>query len=250
MLVFFSVLYNPPLNAIINIRNALSIGLRPIVYLNSVDEEIVVNLQNLGIVVLGDNSNVGLGVAFRDVEEYLESEGVKHYIYFDQDTSVSLDTWRFVLDTYLQLYKNNDIGLIFYGKGVSNNSNIVISSGCLFSINIIKLIGYHDRTFFVEGVDYEFCLRLRMFNLRIVGMQSVGIDHDSLQDESFFSFLHSRIRLRIYGNRRLLDFNHAHFRLLHKSLMANQYRMHFFFIKSFIKFNANEFLSRVIRRWL
>ena len=88
MVVFFSILYKPTANAIDNIIVAKSLGFKPVVYLNSVDFSQLESLKNLEVVLLGENKNVGVGLAFFEFENYMNSLGLDYFIYFDQDTIV------------------------------------------------------------------------------------------------------------------------------------------------------------------
>jgi len=113
-MVFFSVLYNPGKNAFINIQNALRNGYIPVVYLNRVDGDYIKELESLGVVILGSNINAGLGKAFKELEEYLVQSSHKYYIYFDQDTIVSDESWKRILTSYKNYFKSSDTGMLFF----------------------------------------------------------------------------------------------------------------------------------------
>ena len=246
MLVFFSVLYDPGPNALRNIRLAKSLGIVPVVYLNKVDNKLMDELRSLDVVQLGRNVNEGLGIAFYEVEQYLQDNSIEHYIYFDQDTVVEKPAWLMILNTYSALFETNDVGVLFYGGNKKRSTDVVVSSGCLFSMRIIDGIGRHDKTYFVEGVDYEFCLRLRKNNYRVLNVFTEYIDHEALQDGNERKLLGSRFYVRVYGNSRLKDFNSSHVKLIFSSLRFGQVRMTFYFIKSMLAFNAKEYISRFL----
>jgi GT2 family glycosyltransferase len=141
MLVFFSILYNPDVNALNNIRIAKSLGLHTVIYLNKSEDYFLKQLVGFDIVILGDNINVGLGKAFYEFEKYLQSTTYKYFIYFDQDTVVNDNAWHNIINTYESFYKNKEVGLLNYGNTPKINRHFVISSGSLFSMNILKEIG-------------------------------------------------------------------------------------------------------------
>lgn len=244
MLVFFSVLYNPGPNALENIALAKSVGIQSIVYLNKVDAEYLKQLEALDIVILGNNVNDGLGVAFSEIEELLKKREVENFIYFDQDTVVGKSAWLDILKSYADHFLGKDVGMLYYSGYKRPISSVVISSGCVFSIRVIDEIGNHDASFFVEGVDYEFCLRLKQNGYRIVNVFNAGIDHDILQDQHQKQIFGIKYSLRVYGQKRLNDFNVSHAKLIKMSLRYKQLRMAVFFLKSFIVFNCREFFSR------
>ena len=244
---FFSVLYNPPENAIKNIILARLAGFIPIVYLNNVNEEYLNKLKDLEVVTLGGNSNVGLGVAFNEVEVYLSSNSVEHFIYFDQDTIVGQSSWNAIKNSYLNFF-HDDVGMLYFNNHISSDDlSVVISSGCAFSLKVLSVIGYHDRSYFVEGVDYEFCLRLKAHGYKIKSVLLNAIDHSTLQDKAEKFFFGKKIDIRCYGSGRLSDFNKSHLRLIKKAIKLRQYKLLFFFIKSFIVFNLNELFNRFLR---
>lgn len=246
MIAFVSILYNPGINAIRNIIAAKNNGFIPIVYINTANQSIQNDLLNLGIYVLGDNTNIGLGSALNQIESFLISHEINHYIYFDQDTVVSNEAWLFINNTYLNYIKSNT-GLIFYSNEKDSSSDIVLNSGCLFPIETLLKVGLHDKTYFVEGVDYEYCFRIKISGLKIVYVACDGIDHRSLQDLNEITVLGFKLKFRVYGNSRLIDFNKSHFRLIGSSLKYFELSFFIFFIKSIISFNLKEIYSRFLR---
>jgi rhamnosyltransferase len=250
MLVFFSILYNPETNALDNIRNAKKLGIFPIVYLNKVDNDNFINeLNNIDILILGDNNNVGLGQAFYELEKHLSSVDLKYFIYFDQDTKVEISAWLNILNTFENLFKNTAVGLLYYGHNIQTHSRLVTSSGCLFSLKILNEIGFHDKSYFVEGVDYEFCLRLNTFGYKISSIKCKGIDHQSLQDGFKVNFLFKIINLRIYGKSRTIDFNLSHKRLLKQAVSNYNFKIFVFLLKSFVRHNIMELISSKLYKY-
>ena len=244
MLVFFSVLYNPEDNALNNIRIAKSLGILPIVYLNKVEDQFLQQLLEIDIVILGNNNNVGLGMAFYELEEYLKFVNHNYFIYFDQDTVVNQNAWSYILDTFEIIFKTETVGLLHYGNNSKTHSKIVTSSGSLFSMSVLDKIGFHDKSYFVEGVDYEFCLRLRFYGYKIQNLMCLGVDHQSLQDVFSINFLFKTFTLREYGKNRTNDFNFSYKRLLKGSLKNHDYSFSIFLLKSIVRHNIMEFVSK------
>lgn len=249
MLVFFSILYNPDVNALNNIRIAKSLGLHTVIYLNKSEDYFLKQLVGFDIVILGDNINVGLGKAFYEFEKYLQSTTYKYFIYFDQDTVVNDNAWHNIINTYESFYKNKEVGLLNYGNTPKINRHFVISSGSLFSMNILKEIGLHDKSYFVEGVDYEFCMRLFFSGYKIINMRCLGVDHKSLQDGFKVKLLCKNIFLRVYGKKRTNDFNIAHLRLLKIAIKKSNYKFTIFLLKSLIRHNIMELFSIIFSKF-
>lgn len=249
-MIFFSVLYGPDSNAIDNINLASKFGFRPVVFLNMVDSDYLKMLVDLDAVILGNNENVGLGAAFYQLERYLLDIGEDYYVYFDQDTVTTQETWSFILNSYSELFSMRRTGLVFFGRNEVPTSDLVVSSGCMFSMRVIHEIGGHNRSFFVEGVDYEFCLRLKINGFLIRNAFTDSVDHCALQEGTSFKFWGFNVPVRVYGVSRTRDFNMSHIKLLNVSLMNCEYLMFFKFLKSAFLFNVREFFSRLAVRFL
>jgi rhamnosyltransferase len=247
-MIFFSVLYNPDQNALDNIVLAIENGFKPVVYLNNVDECVYQRLCAYNLVILGLNQNVGLGVAFNEFENYLEKSGELFYVYFDQDTKTTDAVWKSVFEKTVIFTTHKKVGMLFFGNKKETFSDIVVSSGCVFSTEVIRRLGKHCPSYFVEGVDYDYCLRLKIAALKVYNIYCLDIDHKSLQDGGNIKILGVQLSYRVYGSTRMRDFNSSHFKLIWKSFVAGQIRLLLFFIKSLILFNINEYKSRLFRR--
>jgi rhamnosyltransferase len=246
MLTFFSILFNPDNNAIENIKNAIKCGIRVVVYLNKVSYYYENLLKTMNVHVIGENINQGLGVAFNEFETYMNAHNLDYYIYFDQDTVVDLDSWREILASYYLHFEDCRVALVNILPSIKKSPNLVISSGSIFSMRNMNSIGLHDKTYFVEGVDYEYCLRLNAEGYKIISFPISGVDHLRLQDGNSIEILGFKFRIRIYGNMRARDFNISHCRLLIKSINLKRYDFFIFFIKSIVFFNFKEMVSRFV----
>lgn len=246
MRAFLTILYNPCQNYRRNITMALAFGFEPFVYLNSVSAEEIEYLNNLGVTVFGDNTNAGLGSAFFEMESYFASAGYVSYVYFDQDTYTTEATWTILSREADLLMSNSDLGSVFVTEAKLENPLAVISSGSLFPVSVFNTIGPHDPSYFVEGVDYEFCLRLRINGLSIKIVVDKSMDHSSLQDSKVVKLWRLSIPYRVYGDSRLTDFNHAHKRLLRQAFLNNEWKFLIFLLKSLVVFNLGERFSRIV----
>lgn len=247
MLVFFSVLYNPVKNSIGNISRAGKLGIKSIVYLNSVSGDYLEELKKTDAHILGNNQNMGLGEAFHEFEQFMIENDYSHFIYFDQDTIVEDGAWKKIATSYKLHFSKDRIGMLHYSSDEIFGRRIVINSGCLFSMDILKKLGFHDRSYFVEGLDYEFCLRLKINGYNIATILCNGIDHKSLQDGFSKRLFSYNIPLRLYGKNRIRDFNRSHIRLILISLQNKELWFFYFFLKSLVKMNIMEIVSKLIK---
>jgi rhamnosyltransferase len=247
-MIFFSILYIPDNNALENILISKNNGFVPVVYLNKVDNAFLEQLSSLEVITLGSNQNVGLGVAFYEFENYLEKSGERFYVYFDQDTKTTDSVWKTALEKTEIFKTQKNVGMLYLGNKKKPFSDVVVSSGCVFSSEVIQRVGKHCPSYFVEGVDYDYCLRLKIAGLKVHNIYCTDIDHQSLQDGHVVQFLGRPLSYRIYGSARMRDFNASHFKLIWKSLATGKIRFLLFFIKSLILFNINEYKSRLLQR--
>ncbi|CAH6800139.1 conserved hypothetical protein [Vibrio chagasii] len=245
-LVFFTVVYNPDDNVYVNISNAIDKGFDVFVYLNHASEDDIIRLKKMGINILGDNINAGLGVAFNDLETMLLKNGGGDFLYFDQDTIVGRETLSNILTRYRGDLKDNDGYSIFYtSENVEKfKSGFFPSSGCLFRINEESLM--HNRSYHVECVDYEYCCQTIIDGGSIKPISIKGIDHESLQDSTEKSFLGKRVIFRVYPSSRVKDFNYSHVRLIVFSILNLRFKLAFFLIKSLFAFNAGNIKNRIL----
>jgi len=175
-----------------------------------------------------------------------KSFGFIPIVYLNDVSEGGESSWVSIRDSYLGFFKD-DIGMIWFNNHISNETpDIVISSGCTYSLKILRAIGYHDDSYFVEGVDYELCLRLKVKGYKIRSVRLNTIDHFTLQDKMDKFLFGKKINVRCYGWRRLIDFNGSHFRLISKAIEYGQFKMLLFFIKSIIMFNFRNLLNRLL----
>lgn len=247
-MIFFTVLYNPGLNAIRNIEFAFNAGLPSVVYLNSVDVDFLDSIKRFEPIFLGDNTNRGLGRAFFDVEEYCDLVGVDYFFYLDQDTVLEASGWERLAREYSHIFDDSRIGMIQLCQK-NTDGPFFANSGCIFPMRVVRLLGRHDPSYFVEGVDYEFCLRLCNAGYKVFQLVDDSIDHFSLQDVQVGRLFGCTFNYRIYGKRRHLDFNRSHYNLFFMSLKFRDFGAMFFLLKSFIAFNFNELRLLAFKRF-
>jgi len=61
----------------------------------------------------------------------------------------------------------------------------IITSGSLFSLETYAAVGPFREEFFIDSVDYDFCMRARAKGFRVLQVQEYGFKHALGQNESF-----------------------------------------------------------------
>ena len=61
---------------------------------------------------------------------------------------------------------------------IDQTIDIAITSGTLFSRSAFKEVGLMDETFFIDYIDYEWCLRAKSKNLKILKVKDAILYHN------------------------------------------------------------------------
>jgi rhamnosyltransferase len=266
------VLYDPPVDAIRRIIEAAGYGFTVYIYINSICEERLEPLLSHKTIILSHgHSNGGLseGLA-RICNAAFESE-YEALLYFDQDTvfeRVTLDYisayCHFVLGrpdalsasvvctTFRDIPHSSRLNHISYWQRSGYNIENVfftINSGSLYSLRKLKAYEWFDRAFFVDGVDYSFCIASIRHGYKIAEVHNTpGIDHDSAQGNLAVSVFGRKIVGRVYPVGRNVGFILAHIRLLCSAFTLRSMRPPLFVMKSLLSYLFQQFLFRVRTR--
>lgn len=220
------VTYNPDISILRELIAKLLIQKTDIYIIDNFSNNREVIRNNFdNVVMLEDNKgiafaqNIGLAYALEKNYEYI--------VFFDQDTLISENYIDGMMKIYHEIHEVNNIamlGPIFfdrktqkYSKSITYSSlfysrkeidfsikyietDHIISSGLLVSIDAVKKIGLMNDLLFIDLVDTEWCLRARKINYKIYMTPEVIIDH-SIGDYSRkfifknkFTYIHSNFR--------------------------------------------------------
>ena len=246
--IIATILYNPDISTYARIKSAIEYGYEVYIFDNSPDVTsklfIVENKDKVRYFTF--DKNVGIGPALRLLCSTAYYEGNENLLFFDQDTIFTKETLSFICDylsqsssgensdkpykllsvTFRDTVINRKRGIIeqiFVGKYSVNVVDFTISSGTLFSLENLKKIGWHDDSFKVDGVDYSVCISAQSAHLAIGEIfNTPGLDHESYQGNSTFSFFGKRYRGRRYSFFRIKDYVSSSLRLIFRSIKFNR----------------------------
>lgn len=251
------VLYYPDEGFIQRLKVISSFGFHIYIYDNGVNENVKLELKELSnnskLDILGKGENLGLGNAINELNKYAINDGHDFLIFFDQDTIVNHDFKDSVLNinflelmnttyTALQIISEGDIRFVKHVGIIDVLFNI--NSGSIFNLNLVSEIDFHDPSFFVEGVDYEFCLRSRAKGFRVGILTGLyGLDHFSNQDGKVISVLGKSVRIRVYPPSRVKDLNKSHFKLIFTAFKLRDLNSLFTLLKFLFVFNFKNLSS-------
>jgi rhamnosyltransferase len=110
--------------------------------------------------------------------------------YHDDTSAARAPYFRFRSLRFARVYAQNDDDMV--------EANVLISSGCLISREILAEVGWMDEALFIEGVDWEWCMRASSHGYRLFGIAAAKMQH-SLGDSGIRVFgrilpLHSVLR--------------------------------------------------------
>ena len=237
------VIYEPSQDQLDRIKEASSLGFSVYVYDNSPDsyyaKKLAAERANVIYLTCGKNVGLGRGVASVSAQAYYDRHTA--LLFFDQDTIFNSSTLDFI-NTFYKSNVNLSSGysaIIFNSKNANlpkgdslniiRNVNLAINSGSLFYLESLKKLNWHNENYFVDCVDYEFCLNSKIHGFKI-GEISVtpGFDHTSEQDDIGYKLFGRTYLMRAYSLNRVIDTCWASLKLLCKSFFSGQ--LNFFLI--------------------
>lgn len=163
----------------------------------------VFNGENLGI---AKALNIGADLALKEKYDWL--------LTMDQDTSFKNDDVKKIFE-YI---KNNDmknIGIVSpwhdtklhiqKPKEEIDYPIDVMTSGNFLNLKIFKKIGGFKDEYFIDGVDIEYCLRLKKYNYKVMRLNKFSIKHNL-----------GNISYKHFFKKELLCLNHNYLRVYYR----------------------------------
>lgn len=255
------VAYYPDDSFFSTIQIFINHGFRVSVYNNGITSEQKDRLYGLvlpdsGIKVLGVGSNDGLGKSISELSKYSLNEKDDYILILDQDTLItdeflhtlnSLDVMSLFAHNYSTLQIISEMDKRYKNKVFVEEVVLNINSGSIFNLKLCSKINFHDESFFVEGVDYDFCIRSRNAGYKVGIIHGIkGLDHFSNQDGYVKKIFNKNFNVRVYPKSRVLDFYRSHTKLLMQSLRTMDFSASFIFAKHMVNFVITNIISKVI----
>lgn len=189
---------------------------------NIKNNDIIKKLISMHNVIYIDNHrNKGVAYALNQAVNLCEKNCIKWLLLMDQDSFISPanieEMYHFAIN-----YPQNNLGIVAASYKKSLNSKKieepleVITSGSLINVQICKKIGGFLNDLFIDEVDNEFCLRLKINNYRIFKLNYVSFEH-TLGNKKF--------------NKRMITYNYTPIRyyyiIRNMLYVANKYKAYF-----------------------
>jgi rhamnosyltransferase len=254
------VLYNPTANQIDRIINFENSEYSIYIFDNSLSPQSLQFKNKHNFTYIPSELNVGLGSGISKITQKAYLDNFTNLLFFDQDTIFSHRTLDFIDEFVLYnrdvLYKYSCICFKSEKTLVTNNYkfnilevDLIINSGSLFNLDNLFKIGWHNTNYFVDGVDYEFCLRSHLHGLKVgINLNAPDYDHVSDQPDRCINFLGRDLLVRKYSLTRINDTLSSYIRLLGYSISSGSLRYTYKLTKSLLIYIFGLFLSRLFIR--
>lgn len=253
------VIYRPNEEQYNRIKSVFRYGFEVYVFDNSPDYSVEKNFgfDNLRYFTCGKNVGLGRGIATICAQAYYDYNSA--LVFFDQDTVFNNETLHFIDNFYKEnlgmavsysavlFNSKSNLASVNDNKKYLKTVSLAINSGSLFVLKNLKEMNWHNDKYFVDCVDYEFCLNSLIHGFEILEFSATpGFDHTSEQDDSEYAVFGSTYLLRAYPKKRIINTCFASLKLLYRSLSVLEMR---FFISIF-KFIAIYIATQVFVRTL
>lgn len=254
------VTYNPDKELLLQQYKSLNGQVEGIVYVKNSDEKIEINAVQARLLIIRNDSNIGLASAQNQGIEYAIQQGAEYVLLLDHDSIPAEDMVPALLDvlqsgngsiaavgpviadgfscisdenpfTFRYLFG----GLIY--KRVPVNSEVtdvpyIIASGTLFGAEIFHAVGPMMDALFIDGVDQEWCLRARSMGFRIV-VTAKGLLYHQLGNGITHRILSHSPEREFYiirNNILMMRLKHIPIGLKVRKLIASLYRVGWSFV--------------------
>jgi rhamnosyltransferase len=255
------VVYSPPAEFLARVQMINRNGYGIYIYDNSPEDDVVRRnvqlLENVRYSTAGKNLGLGIGLSTICAQAYYDSLGA--LLFFDQDTVFDESTIdfvdRFSRDAQAE-FERNYTAIAFASDGPRSGRSyeifdvkLAISSGSLFFLHNLKLLGWHNETYFVDGVDYEICLRSLARNLKMGRCGNTpGFDHVSGQPDISTRVWGKPLPLRRYNASRILDTTRAYSRLFLSSVGLRQFKFAAAIFRAYAIYAYGQVAARIFLR--
>jgi rhamnosyltransferase len=253
------VIYNPEEAFSSRVQLAVDSGFDAYIFDNTPEKRSLDRLQEgsgrVNYLTCGKNHGLGLGIQAVCAQAYYQNHTA--LVFFDQDSVFDANTLDFIEKFYVEHpeLKFTHSTVVFNSVKESKKARscfkdvaLAINSGSLFYLNNLKTLGWHNDSYFVDGVDYEFCLRSSLGGFKVAEYSCTpGFDHATEQPDRQYRFLWKAYAMRAYAFSRIQDVTVSSFRLIFSALIGRQIKFAYRIARHWIVFMVMQTLVRILR---
>jgi len=185
------VLYNPSINEIIQNLSLIIDQVDKIYLVDNSDISINESIFNhyKSVLYISNGGNKGIANALNVGADFAIKDKYKWLLMLDQDSKVPANMIIEMLSFY-EKHQSFNIGIIApnvklfneHLPKIKNNEEYIevttaITSGSLLNLEVYKKVGNFDENLFIDQVDHEYCLRLKLNNYKTIFLQNICIEH-------------------------------------------------------------------------
>jgi rhamnosyltransferase len=212
MIIGVIVTYNPIISELKeNVNSIFTQVDKLVIFDNSSDNQIQLSpfsdIPKISLFL--SKTNVGLGEAYNTIIRLYKND-FDYLVTFDQDTKIP----DFLIKNLLTFFEIQNVGIVGPSFEKAKNINdsfqdvdFLIQSSSIFKMNLFSEIGLFNAEYFIDSIDFEFCLRAKLCGFRVLRSNLNFITHSLGSKKKFLciSFIsHNAIR-NFYISR-----NHVH----------------------------------------
>lgn len=255
------VIYKAEKTLVNRIKLASSLGYKCYIFDNSPEDRtfntVFNKSYNCSYITAGKNVGLGFGISSVCGQAYYE--GSEALLFFDQDTVFNASTLDFIDDFYTERNNLEDTysSVVFNAKNINANIEqnqfevkdvlLTISSGSLFFLKRLKDLNWHNETYFVDCVDYEFCLNSNNHDLKVGECSNTpGFDHVSEQADSAYYVFGQKRMMRQYSFSRVKGTTTASLRLFLTAVATLNPKFAYAILRSLGIYLFFQFLVRIL----
>jgi rhamnosyltransferase len=251
------VLYNPNINVVDNITSYIT--QIDILYVldnsEKINNRVVVELKkNKNVKYIDNNGNLGIGVALNIAAKLAINEKYKYLLTMDQDSSAAPDMIESMNLTDSIIKNVGIISPVHVNKfnTQKNNDTVitekfdVMASGNLVNLDAFTKVGGFNEEFFIDYVDVEFCLKMKLNDYKIIQVNSSKLFHEEANitkvkffGKIFYPYNHSVVRL-YYKTRNRLYLRKKYLKLFKEYFIERESKMYWNTIFKIILFEKNK----------
>lgn len=236
--------YNPDEKIMRNLENYNNAECPIIFYLNSP----IATTSFHDINMIGDCKNNGLSVAINSIAKSAHEMGCSHFLFLDQDTVCDLDGLLSEIRRNLDQFPSNIIAIHLNSKRakIYKEGEFIINSSTVFNLVNFFHIGGMSKDYFVDGLDYDFCIRSWQSTYMIQSLPFAKyFDHHSGQDGINIKIGGISLNIRKYPASRYKEINRFYINSLKMCCRVKSYRAGISLCKSYCIFLIGRIISSI-----
>ncbi len=239
------ILYNCGTNCIKNIESYDNQVKQVFVYDNStVKNEKLIQLlkEKKNIVYINGDGNQGISIAINKVAEEAIRCNFQWLITFDQDSVAEKDMVAHMCNYVNRCEFADKLGIVCAAINDSvfrfeiaateiSYNKWVQQSGSMLNLKVFQKIGGFDEALFIDQVDFEYCVRLKQYDYKIVKVNKAILMHNTSDDNTIFLrkrgrplYINKYSPMRYYYNTRNILYCTKKYKKVNKQYWESQRR--------------------------